>query len=415
MLDGRPLIKTWDVSLEYLWIFGWSVFSATLHWRWRYAGGLIKFSPWRAISTVVAGGSLVVGTYIAFLAGWWIPVIPPFLTLVGSAIAIITYVALSAIHIRQTFSRYLTDQVVANLLETPEGLNLGGELRKVTILMTDLRGFSAVSERLKPGEVVTFLNIYLGIMADIITQYSGTIDEFIGDAILVIFGAPNQREDDSERAVACALAMQAAMQTVNEKIKHLNIPKLEMGIGINTGEVVAGNIGSQKRAKYGVVGSHVNLTGRIESYTVGGQILVSEYTLQDTGPILKINQEMQVEPKGIKQPITLYDVVGIAGKYNIYLEKEAEKFFPIESPLTIQFNILEGKHVAGNMINGSLVKISANGAEISSENSVEILKNLKLNLLTGNHPGDIYGMTVPPTIRWKLPVNTQNAIAESGW
>lgn len=106
-------------------------------------------------------------------------------------------------------------------------------------------------------------------MTDVIDRYKGTISDFMGDGIFVMFGAPINRNDDSQRAIACAVGMQLAMQHVNEQIQQMNLPMLEMGIGINTGEVVAGNIGSQKRAQYTVIGSHVNLAARIESYTVG--------------------------------------------------------------------------------------------------------------------------------------------------
>jgi adenylate cyclase len=396
VLESRPLVKTWPEPLEWLWIFGWSVAGATLTWSWRYASGVAKFSPGTAVSIVLAGGSLIGGTYLAFLQGWWIPVVPPLLALAGSAIVITAYIARTAGEIRKTFGRYLTDQVVASLLETPEGLKLGGERRKVTILMSDLRGFSAISELLPPEKVVAFLNIYLKIMADVITEYNGTIDEFIGDAILVIFGAPTQREDDPQRAVACAVAMQLAMDTVNEQIKHLGRAKLEMGIGINTGEVVVGNIGSQKRAKYGVVGSHVNLTGRIESYTVGGQILVSEYTLKDAGDVFQINGQMQVEPKGIKQPITLYDVVGVDGKYRIFLPTEQDQLCSLKQAIPVNYTVLEGKQVIGTWFTASLVKLSVTGAEVVSEHPLEPLSNIKINLSkdSAENQGDLYAKVV---------------------
>ena len=141
------------------------------------------------------------------------------------------------------FGRYLSDEVVANLLSSPEGLKLGGQRRNITILISDLRGFTATSERKSPEEVVEILNFYLGCMADVISQYQGTIIEFMGDGILVLFGAPTAREDDAVRSVACACAMQLAMGEVNAKMKELGLPQLEMGIGLNTGEVVVGNIG----------------------------------------------------------------------------------------------------------------------------------------------------------------------------
>src|SRR5919109_3072735 len=185
--------------------------------------------------------------------------------------------------IRDIFGRYLTDDVVASLLDSPEGLQLGGEKRQVTLLMSDLRGFTSLSGRLAPEQVVAILNRYLGTMVDVIMEYQGTIDEFIGDAIFVIFGAPQRMDDHAPRAVACAVAMQLAMATVNAQNRAESLPEVEMGVGVNTGEVVVGNIGSHKRARYGLVGSHVNLTARIESYTVGGQILISEATRQAVG------------------------------------------------------------------------------------------------------------------------------------
>lgn len=394
VLDGRPLIKTWPEWLEWLWILGASITGAIVSWQWRYKGGMAKFSM-RVIAIMFSiGGSILIAGYLAFLNGWWIPVIPPVLALAGSAIAITSYIARTAGDIRQTFSRYLTDEVVASLLESPEGLKLGGERRKITILMSDLRGFSAVSERLAPETVVSMLNIYLEAMADEIMKYQGTIDEFIGDAILVLFGAPTQREDDAERAVACALAMQLAMDSVNQKNERLGLPKIEMGIGINTGEVVVGNIGSTKRAKYGVVGSHVNLTARIESYTVGGQILISEATLKEVEAIARIDGEIPVTPKGFNEEILIYDVGGIGGKYDLYLKKEQDIFVHLKEEVLLQYTVLEGKHIDGKMYKASLVKLSPKGAEIFTEHSLDVLKNIKLNILTQGGvksvSGDIY-------------------------
>ncbi|MFZ2087613.1 MAG: response regulator, partial [Desulfobaccales bacterium] len=166
--------------------------------------------------------------------------------------------------IRETFGSYLSDEIVDTILEKG-GLKIGGEKRRATILMADLRGFTSISERLPAKHVVAMINIYLETMTEIIQKYQGTIDEFIGDGILVIFGAPILRPDDPLRAVACAVEMQLAMTSVNERNCRAGYPKVALGIGINTGDVVVGNIGSQKRIKYAVVGRAVNLTARIES------------------------------------------------------------------------------------------------------------------------------------------------------
>jgi adenylate cyclase len=397
-IEGRSLLKSWPEPLEWLWILLWSTLGGVLSWHRRYTHGVTKFSGHQAIGLILAGGTLVGSTYLAFLAGWWIPIIPPVLALSGCAIAITAYIAQTARGIRKTFGRYLTDEVVANLLEHPKGLKLGGERRKITILTSDLRGFTALAERLPPEEVIKVLNIYLGYMADIITQYQGTIDEFMGDGILVLFGAPTARDDDAKRAIACAISMQLAMDSVNEKMSQLGLPHLEMGIGINTGEVIVGNIGSEKRTKYGVVGSQVNLTYRIESYTVGGQILISELTLQEAGSIVQVEGQREVYTKGVKKPITIYEVGGIGGEYNLFLKPKEEQFLPLDESIPIRYAILDGKHVSAVMLQGSLVKLSAKGAEISSQYSVVPLSNIKFNLLTLNNivsaSEDIYAKVI---------------------
>ena len=292
-------------------------------------------------------------------------------------------------HIRKTFGRYVTDEVVTNLLESAGGLKLGGERRRITMLTSDVRGFTAISERLNPEEVVKVLNFYLSKMADVITAYRGTIDEFMGDGILVLFGAPKLRKSDAERAVACAVAMQLEMESVNQQLNQWGLPPLEMGIGINTGEVVVGNIGSEKRTKYGVVGNQVNLTYRIESYSTGGQILISESTFQKVHSIVRVVGENQVQPKGVKQPVTIYEVGGISGTYNLFLRREEEVFLPLPQPILLQYTILEGKHVGENVFQGYIVELSAKGAKISSSQAEAdcvplSLTNIKLNLIWGD-------------------------------
>jgi len=300
--------------------------------------------------------------------------------------------------IRQIFGRYLSDEIANTLLETESGLALGGERREITILTSDIRGFTARSNQLPPEQVIKIINFYLTAMTEVITKYQGTIDEFMGDGILVLFGAPIAREDDPERAVACAVAMQLAMNKVNEQMIAWGFEALDMGIGVNTGEVVVGNIGSEKRTKYGVIGNEVNLTYRIESYTTGGQIFISEPTLRKLDKIVKIRSEKQVLPKGIKHPINIYEVNGIDGKYHLHLhKKEEELFLPLKEKIPLQYTILEGKQVGKKKFRGCLLKLSATGAliccDVEKNLFPEPLCNLKINLLLPNLSekyGDIY-------------------------
>src|SRR5512136_2126534 len=201
--------------------------------------------------------------------------------------------------IRRVFGRYTSDEVVEALLDAPDGLKLGGEKREVTILMSDLRGFTALAERSEATEVVSLLNHFLSAMVEVIQQHGGTIDEIIGDAILVLFGAPVTAEDDARRAVLCALGMQKAMADVNAHNQQKGWPAVEMGIALHTGEVVVGNIGSVKRSKYGVVGRTINTTARIESFTVGGQIIVSPTLIRSAGPGLRFGEEVEVHAEGM--------------------------------------------------------------------------------------------------------------------
>ena len=221
--------------------------------------------------------------------------------------------------IQQVFGRYVTDEIVQTLLETPEGLKLGGEKREVTILLSDLRGFTALAESLPAERVIEMLNVYFGEMIEILSRYEGVIDEFTGDGILTIFGAPIRKDDHPERAVACALSMQLAMERVNERLASLGIPPLGMGIGINTGQVVIGNIGSTKRAKYGVVGTPVNVTARIQAAALAGQVLVAEATATHVGPALVWREKKRLTAKGISEPLTLYVADGLKGRYQLQL------------------------------------------------------------------------------------------------
>ena len=212
--------------------------------------------------------------------------------------------------IRRVLGRYVTDEVANHVLSSPEELHLGGERREVTILMSDLRGFTPMSDKLGPEKVVQILNHYLHAMVDIVLKWGGTIDEIIGDALLIIFGAPLTMKDHARRAACCAIEMQQAMDDLNDLLESENLVRIGMGIGLNTGEVVVGNIGSEKRMKYSVVGSPVNLTARIEAFTIGGQILASKETCDEIGEDLRIDGKLRVNMKGYSKPVSIYEVGG---------------------------------------------------------------------------------------------------------
>ena len=224
--------------------------------------------------------------------------------------------------IRSVFGRYLTDEVADTLLASPEALSLGGERREISILMADIRGFTQLSASHDAEEVMQVVNNFLSRMTDVIQRYGGTIDEFIGDAILVLFGAPGRMDHHAENAVACAIEMQGAMRDVNRANEAIGLGPIQTGIGISTGEVIVGNIGSEKRAKYGVVGHNVILAARIQSETEGGQVIVSRASHDACRGILEIGDERTVRLKGFDHDVKLFNVVGIGGRHNVRLPND---------------------------------------------------------------------------------------------
>jgi adenylate cyclase len=213
--------------------------------------------------------------------------------------------------IRATFGRYLSDEIVEEILESPEGLDLGGDLREVTIMMSDIRGFTTHVEHLPPQQVVQLLNRYLGRMTDIILEYGGTIDEFLGDAVLAVFGAPKKQSDDTERALRCALTMQAAMGDINLANLDDGLPELDMAIALNTGSVVAGNIGSERRSKYGFVGHAMNVTSRIEDAAGPGEVLISGSTRDKLPDALVVGDRRELSAKGMEEALVVYPLLEV--------------------------------------------------------------------------------------------------------
>ena len=297
--------------------------------------------------------------------------------------------------IRETFGRYLTDEVVDAVLESPR-LQMGGEKRKVSMVMTDLRGFTSLSERLPPERVVAILNRYLTAMVGVVKRYNGTIDDFIGDAIFVLFGAPVWKEDDAERAVACSIAMQLAMDGVNEQNRLENLPEIEMGIGVHTGQVILGNIGSPERMKYDVIGSQVNLTSRIQSCTTGGQILISETTRQEIGRILKVGRQMEVKAKGVEHPVTVFEVLGISGRHKLLLPDASEELVALVSSIPFRYEIIESSRLGHEDYKGTLTKVSRKSAEAILDHPIDKLTNIRMYLMQDGRevPGSLYSKVI---------------------
>ncbi len=282
--------------------------------------------------------------------------------------------------IRETFGRYTSDDIVDVLLDLPEGLELGGEKRAVTLLMSDLRGFTALAERLDATQVVALLNHYLSRMIEIIQRGGGTIDDIIGDAILVLFGAPVAVPDAAQRAACCALEMQKAMRQVNEHNFQKGWPEIEMGIALHTGEAVVGNIGSTKRSKYGVIGQPVNLTARIESFTVGGQVLVSPTLISAVHHGLILGEAVKVHGKGMQKALKCRELLGHEDYPELLLKEEEPIFTTMVDPLPFYYAVLTDKHLDAQMQRGILVSISQRQAVVEVAGQLPRRTNIMFRL-----------------------------------
>jgi sigma-B regulation protein RsbU (phosphoserine phosphatase) len=302
--------------------------------------------------------------------------------------------------IRDTFGRYVTQEVVKKLLEDKEALELGGETREVSIIMCDLRGFTAITADMHPEQVVTFLNRYLGKMIEILTDHQAIIDEIVGDGILAFFGAPNPMPDHPTRAVACALQMQLAMKEINALNEADGMPHLEMGIAVNTGEVVVGNIGSERRTKYSVVGAHVNFTSRIEAFAMGGQVLISPATYAKVRDLVRVRGDLQAQMKGVAAAVTIYDVEGIGEPYNRSLPTKSEVMRLLSRPLEVRLDLMKDKIVSETIEQARITELGEDAARIVGRGEWRPWQDVRLRLLDENReelPGKIYGKVTAVT------------------
>ena len=284
------------------------------------------------------------------------------------------------VRVHSAFERYTSPEIADYVLTAPGGEKQGGQSREATILMSDLRGFTAMSTRLPSDQLITMLNHYFAEMSAVITQHRGTVIEFLGDGIFVVFGAPQELPDHAEAAVRCAVEMQKAMKEVNEWNRKNGYPELEMGIGINTGDVVVGNIGSEEKMKYGCMGSDVNIAGRLESYTIGGQVFITEKTRNLITDDLFIVYEGLFLPKGAPEELRYFQIGGIGdirisgGLDNEIVWHDAPK----KNKYKLYF--VEGKTVADDAHRATEILVSQDGrfAVIESKTALKDKQNIML-------------------------------------
>lgn len=333
-LPYKPYLKFFTITLDYL-IIGLMIF---LDPTIQKENGLLYFIAMISAIFIYQFNLLrhskigtIYGAFLAFVyflvislglgKGYPIDFIPMMFALgmmlaVGYVTTVSNIEMVKEANAKQMMERFLPSQLVSEFYKNKAQLEPGGENKEVTILFSDIRSFTKFSEQRSAEEVVQFLNEYLSRMTDVIFKFNGTIDKFIGDAIMTIFGAPFKRDDDALRAVKSAVAMIRELEELNLKMTSPE-DKLEVGIGIHTGEAIVGNIGSDRRLDYTVIGDNVNLASRIEGLTKHYHcpILISEatykqvvgkYSLDDGFEIREIDQ---VIVKGKSKPITVYEVI----------------------------------------------------------------------------------------------------------
>jgi adenylate cyclase len=216
--------------------------------------------------------------------------------------------------VKSTFAHYVSQQVMDSILKSGAEIKLSGDRRRITVLFCDLRGFSTMSEKLQPEKVVAILNDYFEAMVEVIFNNNGTLDKFIGDGIMVIFGAPEDDQNQEEHAVKTAIGMQRELSRVAKKWESEGI-NLRIGVGVNSGPAVVGNIGAVRRMDYTAIGDTVNLASRLESATkeLGVGILISEYTYNALRGMFRFEEMGSVTVKGRTEPVLTFTPVDDEG------------------------------------------------------------------------------------------------------
>ena len=209
---------------------------------------------------------------------------------------------------RANYSRFMPEYVVKQLLEKPDSFRLGGVNQKITVLFADIRGFTGMSEKANPEKIVGLLNLYFSAMSEIIFAHGGTLDKYIGDGLMALFGAPNATPEDAANAVKTAAAMQNRMLSLNEELEAKGFGQIAIGIGLHTGEAIIGYIGSNQRSEYTAIGDTVNLAARLESNAQGGQILISDATAHASENLFPLVAHEPLAVKNRLQPVTLFEV-----------------------------------------------------------------------------------------------------------
>jgi len=299
--------------------------------------------------------------------------------------------------------------VLRNLADPSAGAGPNEEFlsRDVTILLADLRGFTSFSAVHPVGVVLDMLNRYLVCMAGIILHNQGTIDKFMGDGIMVLFGAPTGHPDDVKHALTCAVEMQVAMDEFNRQNERIGLPELYMGIGINTGTVMAGRLGSDAYSEYTVIGDEVNLTSRIEAFSLRGQVLISENTFGRCRDFVEAGEPMDVHVKGKSEAVQLREVLAIPALGKQVPRQEIRRSPRVEVNIPFSFQVIENKIIMPERHAGTILDIGYHGVLAHMERPLPAMSDIRLDLdlsLVGHRARDIYARVLKSVTRNGRPL-----------
>ena len=275
----------------------------------------------------------------------------------------------------------LLRQSISNQVEEILNYNQKTQDQNITILLSDIRGFTALSEKYKAIDIVNMLNNYFMRMNQVIDNYGGVIDKYMGDAIMVLFGAEESEDNNVLRAVACAVDMQISMDEVNKANANDGLPELFMGIGINTGLVSAGRVGSILHNEYTVIGDGVNLASRIESHSLRGQILISEHSHKLTKNHIEVGVINKVRVKGKTEMVRLYEVLSTTWPKPLEVPKREIRTSPrVDVDIEFNYQLIEGKSILPDTLIGHIKDMSYYGMFAIFDAEPELLSNIKLSL-----------------------------------
>jgi adenylate cyclase len=266
--------------------------------------------------------------------------------------------------------------------------------REITILLADLRGFSSISETYPAEQVLELLNRYFSRMSEIILRHQGTIDKFMGDSIMVLFDAATTRKDIVRGAVACAVEMQIAMHEANEHNRRSGLPELYMGVGINTGTVMAGLVGSELYSEYTVIGDEVNLASRIEAFSLRGQVLISQSTHDRCRDFVLTGEPLDVYVKGKSGAVSLREVLAIPSLGVEVPRQEIRKSPRVGVKMPFTYRLVVNKIIMPEPQQGGIVDIGYHGVLVELDHMVDAYSEIKLEVplsLVGYTANDIYG------------------------